>query len=228
MTETSTTTKTFRDWSLQNLQYTFQLEQEDPHDEMLKWQEESEEHLPESKSEDAEDLEALRVRLRNHARGWNEEELKMHFIGPLFQLVNFEGKQFNAFAGRPLSAVVGEYELKGIVDGLIARGYLEPVTPYFCLQEYKPEKGRDIDPAGQVLAAMLAARVVNADKEPVYGCYVLGRLWFFVTLSGSEQTFGISDSLDATDRDDIPVIFSQLRWLRDWVAQKTGDKIEAG
>lgn len=212
--------KDFRDWSLQSLLYTFDLKQDDPHSEMADWAKAAEDHFP-AKGEESEDLEMLRMRLRNHARGWNEEELKIHFIGPLFQLVDFEGKDYNAFAGRPLAAKVGDYELRGIVDGLIARGYLEPVTPYFCLQEYKPEKGRDIDPAGQVLASMLAARVENADEETVYGSYVLGRLWFFVTLSGTGQNFGISDSLDATDAEDIKLIFAHLRWLRDWVAEKT-------
>lgn len=223
MSQDASNTKTFRDWSLQQLQYAFNLEQHDPHSEMADWQSAAKIHIPEDDSEDGRNLEVIRVKARNHARGWNEEELKIHFLGPLFQLINFEGKNFNVFAGRQLSARVDEFDMRGIVDGLIARGYLEPVTPYFCLQEYKPEKGRDIDPAGQMLASMLTARVVNDDKETVYGCYVLGRFWFFATLHGTDPTFGISDSLDATDPKDIKLIFAQLRWLRDWVRQQTED-----
>ncbi|MEO0416295.1 MAG: hypothetical protein AAF226_15215 [Verrucomicrobiota bacterium] len=49
-------------------------------------------------------------------------------------------------------------ELSGEVDAVVAKGRYEPVAPYFCLHEYKPEKGRDLDPAAQVLSAMLAAR----------------------------------------------------------------------
>ncbi|MFY8001649.1 MAG: hypothetical protein ACOVSW_23860 [Candidatus Kapaibacteriota bacterium] len=50
---------------------------------------------------------------------------------------------------------------------------------------------------------MLAARELNAITEPMYGCYVVGREWFFVVIDGDE--YSTSDAYIAT-RDDIFLI----------------------
>jgi hypothetical protein len=36
------------------------------------------------------------------------------------------------FLERRLSAIVGDYELSGIVDGMIATGFRDPAIPLFC------------------------------------------------------------------------------------------------
>ncbi|MEM7539194.1 MAG: hypothetical protein AAF639_43955 [Chloroflexota bacterium] len=33
---------------------------------------------------------------------------------------------------------------------------------------------------------MVAAQLLNQDDRPVYGAYLLGRMWFFVVLHGKE------------------------------------------
>jgi hypothetical protein len=67
--------------------------------------------------------------LDRHRFGWNEEELKMFFIGPLLDLVDFDGPNYNVFAGRRLAAKVGEYELSGIVDGPLHGVDTNPSSP---------------------------------------------------------------------------------------------------
>jgi hypothetical protein len=161
-------------------------------------------------------LEELRAELNHHARGWNEEELKIFFIGGVINLVHFGGEDYASFAGRRLAAVIDNIELSGIVDGMVASGDLEPISPFFCLHEYKGEKGREADPAGQLLAAMLAARHLNNDGRDLYGAYVIGRLWFFVVLDGDQQTYGLSQSFDAST-DDIVQIFGILCELKSWI-----------
>jgi hypothetical protein len=202
----------FRDWSLQRLEDTFGLKDNPADATMREW-------LAVSTKFDqpvADELESLRHALDRHSRGWNEEEMKLFFIGPLFRLVDFDGPNYGAFGGRTLSAKVGDYALSGVVDGLIARGRYEPVIPYFCLSEYKPEKGREPDPAGQVLAAMLVARELNQDRQVIYGAYVIGRLWFFLTLDGVENVYTISRSFDASS-EAIAEIFAVLSKLKTWV-----------
>jgi hypothetical protein len=86
---------------------------------------------------------------------WNEQDLSLHFIGPLFSLVSFtEPYRFNLFAQSQLEGVIGDYCLSGCVDELVASGYRTPKLPFFAFSEYKKETNPDGDPAGQALAAM--------------------------------------------------------------------------
>lgn len=65
----------------------------------------------------------LQQLLNKNADAWNEQELSMSFIGPIFSLVDFtEFGKFNLFANRALSAVVDNEELSGIPDGMMASG----------------------------------------------------------------------------------------------------------
>ena len=207
--------RNFSDWSLQSLRDTFKLQLNRQHATLKAWEEaaQNEELDPPLQQ----NLESLRDTVERHAGGWNEEELKLHFLGPLFRFVDFDGEDYGAFAGRSFGANVGGYHLSGIVDGVVARGYWEPVLPYFCLQEFKPEKGRDKDPAGQCLSAMLAARELNADGEPLYGAYILGRFWFFLTLDGEKMVYGLSKAYDSSS-EDLEAIFRLLRTLKRIVA----------
>ncbi len=151
----------------------------------------------------------LQSYLQDNVFNWNEQELAMHFIGPIFALVQFSyDHKFNLFAERSFSGTVDGLEMGGKPDGMIATGYREPKKPYFCFQEYKKEKDPNGDPAGQALAAMLVAQEINEHLFPIYGCYVWGRQWFFMALQGKE--YSISDSYAATQAS----IFDILRILK--------------
>ncbi len=147
--------------------------------------------------------------LQNNIEAWNEQELAMHFIGPVFALVQFSyAKKFNLFAERLLSGLVEGIEISGRPDGMIATGYREPKKPYFCFQEYKKDKDPNGDATAQALAAMLVAQELNEHQFPIYGCCVRGRHWYFMALQGKE--YGISDSYTATKNE----IYDILRILK--------------
>jgi hypothetical protein len=74
------------------------------------------------------------------------------------------------------------------------------------LHEYKPEIGGN-DPKGQLLAAMLTCEYLNDKKFPIYGCYVVGKFWYFVVLDGND--YDVSHAYD-TSTDDIFDVFSIL------------------
>jgi hypothetical protein len=156
-------------------------------------------------------LEHLRVVLLANADYWNEEELKIKFIGQLLDLVPLEGPTFRTFYDRPLSATLNGIRLYGTVNMVVATGFQIPTEPFFCIHEYKQEGRREGDPKGQLLAAMLVAQALNTPKHPVYGCYVLGRNWFFVVLTGTD--YAISDAFVAT-QNDLMTIFQALRFVR--------------
>lgn len=153
----------------------------------------------------------LRRKLRLNVHDWNETELGYNFIGPLMVLVDFTGEKFNFFAEREFKGTVDGIEMGGRPDGMIASGFREPETPYFCFQEYKKERDPAGDPAGQSLAAMLVAQELNERGHPVYGAHVRGSLWCFMILQG--RTYCISDPYVAT-RDDVFDIFRILKTLR--------------
>ena len=140
---------------------------------------------------------ALQSYLQEHVHTWNEQELAMHFIGPIFALVQFDyQRQFTLFAERSLEGSVNGILMGGRPDGMIATGYREPEQPYFCLQEYKKAKDPEGDPEAQVLAAMLVAQEINQHQMPVYGCFVRGRSWYFMALQGQE--YATTDGYVAT------------------------------
>ncbi|MFN0203776.1 MAG: hypothetical protein ACKVTZ_19770 [Bacteroidia bacterium] len=142
---------------------------------------------------------------------WNEQELSMHFIGPIFSLLGFDVDRYNSFSGRDLIGKVGDVEFSGKPDEMIASGRREPEIPYFFLQEYKRETDPDGDPRAQVLAAMLVAQTKNEDGLPIYGGYVKGANWYFMALDGKKyaKTLGY----DAT-QEDIFDIFKILKKLK--------------
>ena len=118
------------------------------------------------------ELNNLKDLLQENVHHWNERELSLHFIGPIFSIVHFTNVelQINLFAERHLEAVVKEIELSGKPDGMIASGYRSPKKPYFTFQEYKKERDPHGDPAGQALAAMLVGQFLNEGELPLYGC----------------------------------------------------------
>lgn len=156
-------------------------------------------------------IEVLRTRLLEWIDYWNEEEIKVNFIGPLLLEVDFERSGFRGFWERSLSVEVGDEVASGIVDFMLANGKQTPKAPYFCIHEYKPEVNSANDPIGQLLIAMIAARVQNmkaGQKDVIiYGSYTIGRNWYFVVLEGNQ--YAISDALIATQKD-IHAIFQLL------------------
>ena len=162
---------TFSQWSLQQLEKTFHLTRHRHHPSLAEWLEFDVEITEPEQTR----LDRLRELVLDEAAYWSEEELKFNLIAPLIEMADYRnGMKF--FAGRFLSGQVDDYELRGLVDGVLATGHYEPDIPYFCLHEYKPEEsGRRDDPAAQVLSAMLVAQSFNEDDRQfaeIFGRYI--------------------------------------------------------
>ena len=160
--------------------------------------------------------ELIRGKLLKNADFWNEDELKLQFIAPLLLLVDYENiTDCKVFSQRPLSATIKGIEIGGRVDFVLAKGKQKPIKPYFFIHEYKQEtKKGSSDPKGQLLSEMLVAQAKNEDKNPVYGCYVLGRSWFFVVLNHNE--YAVSNAYNASD-EDIYKIIAILRKVKEYI-----------
>ena len=176
-------------------------------------------------------LQELRSLLILNVPGWNEQELAIHFIGPLLSLVRFtEPYRFNLFAERKIGAILvgvgneGDIELSGEPDGIIATGFREPEIPMFAFTEYKRQLDPDGDPAGQTLAAMLVGQRLNPKPHPIYGCYVVGRDWFFMLLHENHYIISTGhNALQVPELEDMLRILKTLKLMildltADWVA----------
>lgn len=164
-------------------------------------------------------LEAAIGRYEELGKSWNEEELKMHFISAIFAVANPNIPGIcKTYFERPLEGVVNNYQMHIVADCMIASPKLagDPDKPYFFLQEFKQAQlwGKT-DPEGQMLAAMLLARELNADGKPIYGCYVVERNWYFTTLSGND--YCVSKQFDSIQKPDLLQIVFILRKLKELI-----------
>ena len=208
--------KEFSKWTIEEVEETFELRQVEQSQWLDAWQTAE---LVTTPHEEARLLELCNV-LRHHVLDWNEEELKIYFIGPLLNLVNYLHETYQAFFERRLSVKIEQGQLAGIVDCVIAQGRRSPKRPYFCLQEYKPERHSSNDPLGQLTVAMIAAHILNHADQPIYGAYVVGRLWFFVALH--QRSYAVSLAQDATKEDDVRRIFTMLKYIKQLIEQELG------
>ena len=166
-----------------------------------------------------ETIEILRQRLVKSGSNWNEEELKIQFIGIILFIANIdEDRKIKTFFERSLSATVQHIPLSVIADCVIAspKGLGgSPRSPYFFLQEYKKSKGDKQDPEGQMLTAMIISQELNQDTQPLYGCWIVGVNWHFTLLNGVE--YCVSRQFDATREPDLLQIVFILRKLKELI-----------
>jgi hypothetical protein len=169
-------------------------------------------------------IDTLRICLSEYVETWNEEELKIGFIVQLLAFINFNNMpHYKVFSQRLLkiSEEKLHIETQGRVEWLVSTGKQTPRKPFFFLQEYKPETGATNDPLGQLLIAMIAAQEVNQTAEkPLYGIYIIGRLWFFVVLEGKE--YAVSRAYDATQTDDLTAMVEILYGVKEYIHKELG------
>jgi len=198
---------TFKDWTLTTLEDALGIKQIWQSELLEQW-----EHADIEINEfEKTTLLHLQKSLIRGGRAWNEVELENKFISPLIMTAGIDDEQIGYFLERPLSGVVGDYELSGTVDGMIATGFREPKMPYFCFHEYKRSIENQGTPDAQVLAAMLVAREQNQNKHPIYGLFVVGIVWNFIVLK--DNHYCISRTYHA-DNEEIFAIFKLIKALK--------------
>ena len=165
-----------------------------------------------------EQLDDYRLLFEDRMEDVNEETLKMNFISFVLNSVQFNGKNYTAFADERLEAEFDTMIVSGKADWFVAKGKYKPETPYFFLQEYKRTKRGNSDPDGQLLAEMLVVRKLNDDGQPMKGLTVLGKLWNFMVLDGGQ--YCISKSYDSTQKEDLKEIFRILKVAKNEIAAK--------
>ncbi len=211
--------KTFKHWTRGEMAKTFGLDVKQQCDDLDNWLNSNEDI-----SEDTEqELIYLQQILREDVNDWNEQELIYQFIAPLIHKVNYRSQLYKVFSNRKLSGEIDGQLVSGEVDMMLASGKFQPEAPYFCLHEYKKEKGGDKDPLGQLIIAMMAAQAVNNDTNVIYGAFVMGRFWYFLTLKNRE--YCVSDAYNAFRDDDIFTIFKILKKLKGIIEEMAAEAV---
>ncbi len=152
---------------------------------------------------------------------WNEEELKIKFVGSVFDLADIDTKnQIKVFYERPLAANVEGYALSVVTDCMVAKPlpFNKPQKPYFFCQEFKKKRGEKNDPEAQMLTAMLIAQELNQDHVPIYGGFLFGPYWQFAILN--DRTYLNSQDFNATNPDDLLKIIFILRKLKEVILSR--------
>jgi hypothetical protein len=67
---------------------------------------------------------------------------------------------------------------------------------------------------------MLVGQTQNDNNDVIYGCYIVGRNWYFMVLKGKE--FAISKDYSSTHDDDILKIVKILKALRSILLVRLG------
>ncbi len=203
--------RNFESWETQDLEMTFGLKRTKNMALLNDW-------LASKADYDAnttQHIQRLKDRIYDFSDYWNEDELKMLCISPLLEIVDYSSSQYGIFTQRPLNATIKGVELGGRVDFMLAVGKQKPVQPYFFIHEYKQEtKKGSSDPKGQLLSELITAQFRNEVKFPLYGCYVIGRYWYFVVLDGNE--YAVSNSFNAST-DEICQIIAILRQVKVYI-----------
>ncbi|MEY4903324.1 MAG: hypothetical protein RLZZ292_1139 [Bacteroidota bacterium] len=197
----------FRDWNLDGIDEAFGTRQVDTLDSLNQILAYRHEH----DAFETRYLENLSKKYRNGGEDWNETELISKIIAPLLAFADIDNRVFSYFAEREVHVTIGEYELSGKVDGMIATGFRSPHKPYFCMNEYKRATDPSGDPKGQALIAMLAAQTLNEENFPILGCYIVGRQWCFMALEGKEYAFSEAFLCDNANIFDLHRILKGVR-----------------
>lgn len=207
--------KPFEKWETEEVERTFGIKFAKGMPLMHDWLAFSQDLTP----KDKERAEELRLFLEPFASLWNEEDMKVFFIVPVLQIVNFYAiDKYRTFMEATIEANLTDAQnnpctLRGRVEMVVATGKQRPQIPFFFLNEYKAQRKVVTDPQGQLLIAMLAAQAKNNGLNlPIYGMYNIGQNWFFVILVGKEYT--VSRQFDATDKDDLKQIINALQYVK--------------
>jgi len=207
--------KPFEKWETEEVERTFGIDIVKNMPLMQNWLQFSQPLTP----KEEEKAEELRLFIEEFASLWNEEDMKVFFIIPIVQIVNFYSPdRYRTFMEPTFKADLVDVQnnpctLRGRVEMVVATGKQRPQTPFFFLNEYKAQRKVVTDPQGQLLIAMLAAQAKNNGKNmPIYGMYNIGQNWFFVVLAGKE--YAVSKQFDATDSADLKRIINMLQYVK--------------
>jgi len=147
---------------------------------------------------------------------YTELELISKFIAPILNRVNFtiKAKHIRDWYEATLKYESEAYTFNGRCDFVVAKGYDEPIKPYFFIQEFKQASATF--PEDQLLAEMIVALKINSN-DSIKGAYIIGSVWTFVILEKQQEDkykYFISKKYDAIEFEDLQQIYQNLQYVK--------------
>ena len=148
---------------------------------------------------------------------YREEDLKMNFIAPILNKVDFlllENK-IRGYYENPLTYKSDKFILNGTTDFLISKGLKYAKLPYFFIQEFKRSR-KNSDPEPQLLAELISAVELNSWNN-IKGAYIVGSNWNFVILNRLEKhkyEYFVSRTFNSTNFEDLKGIYRNLLFVK--------------
>ena len=146
-----------------------------------------------------------------------EEDLKVYYIIPLLNQINFlnRDKEIRGFYELPMRYATDKFILNGTVDFVVSEGLVESKKTYFFIQEFKRHEDYG-NPRPQLLAELITAVELN-DWKFIKGAYITGGNWYFVILEKLERHkyhYFISQNFDSTKIEDLKAIYKNLLFVK--------------
>jgi len=162
-------------------------------------------------------LKTLLEQEKNLLRFYNEEDLKVHFISPILNRINFKSyeNEVRDFYEEFLIYETNDFILKGITDFFVAKGLKNPKIPYFFIQEFKRGAGYS-DPEPQLLAELISAVELNKFNY-MKGAFIIGENWIFVILNRLAEHkyhYSLSRTFNASNINDLQCIYKNLLFVK--------------
>lgn len=168
-----------------------------------------------------EDLNFLTNLLKNEKffiERYKEEDLKVNFIAPIINRVNFKmlDKRVRDFYEESISYKSEKFILSGVCDFIVSEGLDYAKKPFFFIQEFKKSfSPNDLRP--QLLAELISAVEINKFTQ-MRGAYIVGAVWNFVILkklAKDSYEYFISENFDSTRIEDLKKIYKSLLFVKE-------------
>jgi len=156
-------------------------------------------------------------------KSYNEEDLKVKFIIPLLNKVDFLSykNEFRDFYELALHYQNDKFIFNGTTDFVVSKGLFESQKPYFFIQEFKKAQ-TDGYPEPQLLAELISAIELNNDTS-MRGAYIVGAIWNFVILeklSKDKYQYFVSENFDSSKIGDLQGIYKNLVFVKEEIIER--------
>lgn len=173
---------------------------------------------PALKEDDIHFLTELLKKEFNFIRIYNEEDLKVKFIAPILNRIDFRdlAREIRDFYEEKITYKTDQFIFTGTTDFLISKGLEYSEEPYFFIQEFKRGKESSY-PEAQLLSELIAG-IELSSCTAMKGAYIVGAIWNFVIVEKlAEHTyrFFVSVNFDSTKLDDLIGIYRNLLFVKE-------------
>ncbi len=171
--------------------------------------------------EDSKFLKELLQRERDFIEIYKEEDLKVKFIAPILNRVDFRDieREIRDFYDETLTYSTTKFIFNGNPDFFVSKGLDIPEKPFFFIQEFKQSQESSY-PEFQLVAEMVAGLELS-NFQMIRGAYIRGEDWYFVILEKIEEKYKyyVSDGFNSKEIEKLEAIYRNLLFVKNEIIE---------